>query len=248
MPGSPDRRTRCPGPSPLRFQASVSRASSVARPASPNALGMASRGGRPGRWSDSSTAGSQSTSSASSGSARPFSTSCPTGRNSCPPRPRAMPRTIDAERIWPGAAVASRRWASTTGSPKQSPSSSTVTSPTLSPIRTSRRWLSAVRLCRSIACWTATAAPTASAAPANVAITPSPVDLMTLPPAPAMAAVTRPSCVYRRRSDCSSPIRARSSVDPTRSVKRTVSVSTRPPPPPSAMGAGYRRLRHRTRT
>ena len=36
------------------------------------------------------------------------------------------------------------------------------------------------------------------------------------------------------------------SVDPTRSVNRTVSVSTRPPPPLPTMGEGYRYIRDRT--
>ena len=74
-----------------------------------------------------------------------------------------MSITISAQRIVAGSADASRRCASTTGSPKQS-SPSKVTSPTEMPTRTWIRSPSLRRLRRSISCWIATAAATAPAA------------------------------------------------------------------------------------
>ena len=102
----------------------------------------------------------------------------PTGVN-VPSPARASQRTISEARICPPAAVAQRRAASMTGVPKQS-SPSKITSPALIPIRTSDG-AAPERLWRPIACWIATAAATASDAPAKVAMIPSPSPLTTEP-------------------------------------------------------------------
>ena len=91
--------------------------------------------------------------------------------------------------------------------------------------------LAARRLCRSMACWMATAPASPSAAPVKVAITPSPSCFTTVPRWARMAVATSRSWTWRSSSAASSPRRVRSSVEPTRSVNSTVAVSARAPPP-----------------
>ncbi|HEY8518331.1 MAG TPA: hypothetical protein VIS07_22690 [Candidatus Binatia bacterium] len=134
-----------------------------------------------------------------------------------------MSRTSSATRIWPPSAVAHRRAASITGTPKQS-FPSQVTSPRLMPMRTESDGPELRRLCASTACCMATAALTASAAPEKVAMMPSPVFFTTVPWWAATASVSRRSCVRRSSSAAASPICVRTAVDPTRSVKRIVAV------------------------
>lgn len=149
--------------------------------------------------------------------------------------------------VSPPDAAAHSRDASMTGVPWTS-SSSTLTSPADRPTRTaSGTGAFPARLSRSMVCWIATAAATASDAPAKVAMMPSPRPLTTRPPCVSTASASSRSCRRRRSSAASSPSRARSSVDPTRSVKRTVAVArTR-----VMVGTGYgpnHRLRRRTVT
>ena len=62
--------------------------------------------------------GSQATSTAASGSGRPFSSRAPTGLKASPARPPARWATISLARIWPPEARSQRRAASITGMPK----------------------------------------------------------------------------------------------------------------------------------
>ena len=180
---------------------------------------------------DGSGSGSHVTAQAATGVANPFRSRVPSGVNwSGRPDP-ASKRTTSVTRICPPCAAAQSRAASITGVPKQSPSSK-VTSPALVPIRISRgAALPPERLWRSSACWMATAAATASDAPENVAITPSPKFFTRHPRFASMEPERRWSCFRRISSAASSPSRARSSVDPTKSVKRTMAVD-RPAPAP----------------
>ena len=92
-------------------------------------------------------------------------------------------------------------------------------SPALSPTRMARR--SPCTGCRP-SCWMAMAHRRASAAEAKATMSPSPSHLTSSPPwAPATSA-RRPWWARKMRCASSSPARARSSVEPTRSVKRMV--------------------------
>ena len=102
------------------------------------------------------------TSCVTTGSGRPLSSIAPNAVSVTPSRPRAKMRTTSATRIWPPSASAHSRAASTTGVPKQSPSSH-VTSPALIPMRTADR-RSPLKSAPATACCIATAADTASCA------------------------------------------------------------------------------------
>ncbi len=168
------------------------------------------------------------------GSGSPLSSRSPMGVKVWPPRPRASASTTLVARICPPSAAAQSRAASITGVPKTSPSS-TVTSPRPRPIRSARATCGSTKRWASMPCWMPTAAATARAAEPNVARNPSPMPLTTRPPCPSTISAIRASWARRTTSATSSPSRARSAVEPTTSVNRTVSVSRTPSEfPPSA--------------
>ena len=154
-----------------------------------------------------------------------------------PGRPSSI-RTMSVTRTWCSPAALHNRLATTTAGPNTSPSSS-VTSPTATPTRSPSPGTLRARS-RPPACWTATAAATASAALPKDARQPSPI-VLTSTPSPAPMAVENTANRARLASSArSTPSRPNSSVEPTMSAISTVTVRLRDTPRPYARGLGSR--------
>ena len=131
-------------------------------------------GGRPA----SAGSGSQTTLAAATGSGNPFRTSGPTGSMVGPSADCTSRRTASVTSTWPPAARSHRRLASTGGRPYQSPSTSSA-SPTAMPTRIASGVSPVAQIDTLLV---ATAHATAAEALGNVAITPSPALLTSVPP------------------------------------------------------------------
>ena len=132
-------------------------------------------------------------------------------------------RTISAARIWPPVHWAQSREASTTGSPKQSPSSRT-TSPPLRPAR-NPMVCGDVRFARSVPCCIATAHAIALAAEVKRIMIPSPRFLISSPPCSVTASRRTAKCCRRVSSAASGGMPVISRVESTMSVKRRTALS-----------------------
>ena len=165
IPGGPSARTTRPLPAAAASNASVSRSSSSARSSSPAVASEAL----------------QPTSTTGTGSGRPLSSISPSAASLAFERPEAIRPTISVARICPPWARSHSRAPSTTGEPKQSPSS-TSTSPAATPMRilSATPWRLAAR---STSCCIATAVSIAADELPNTAMTPSPRFFTSRPPA-----------------------------------------------------------------
>ena len=178
-PGSPHTSARPRSPSRARPHAAARRSCSSARPTN-TLVGRARTSGGSGGRPASAGSGSQTTLAAATGSGNPFRTSGPTGSRIGPSADCTSRRTASVTSTWPPAARSHRRLASTGACPYESPSTSSA-SPTAMPTRIASG-VSLRRLRRSTPCCIATAHATAAEALGNVAITPSPALLTSVPP------------------------------------------------------------------
>ena len=145
-------------------------------------------------------------------------------RSSYSSRPRHNRTVASATSTEPPAASAHKRPASMAAGPNQSSPLRTM-SPLLTPTRKPSS-LPPITRRRATAC-SATAASRAAAALVKEAITPSPRPFTNLPPDAATTSALARSSSAMRTSATLSPSRTRHAVEPTTSLKRTVTVSGR---------------------
>ena len=180
-----------------------------------------------GRSGGADSAGRQSTVTAASGVGSPFKRSRPAGRNRNPPREPTSPATSSLVRIWPPSASLHRRLASTTASPWKSAPSRTG-SPAWSPTRKPSVGPEPDALCSSMPRCMETAHLSASTPLEKATISPSPRLFTSAPPLSATARRRTAKWAWRTSSAASSPSRANSSVDATRSVNSNVTTDEAP--------------------